>query len=210
MNNLAAYISYLMWQFIMFANYITRILTIFIITLKDTYFAVLYQYFPPDDIVFIENSTIKFGCTYNNFFQLTVHSYDYLVFNHTVDNKILKKLTTTIKDLPIHQDFETNLALIPKPCNFQFIMVILNTATGSFDITNILNNNDNFYYVQNATILDDKFIDWIFLKHLHVKPIDVTVVALDNNAEEITLTAEQCIRLGTNGYTVELISQPRI
>jgi len=86
-------------------------------------------------------------------------------------------------------------------------MVLLKTDNKSFDITNILNNNDNFYYVQNTIILDDKFIDWICLKHLRVKPIGVTVVALDNNAEEITLTAEQGIRLGTNGYTVELINQ---
>ena len=210
MDDLMAYISYIMWQLVIFYNYIMRILSTVTKYLKETYFIILYHYYPQNDIVFIENSTIKFGCMYNNFFKLTLQSFDYCAFSHTVDNKTLKKLTTTIEDLPIHLDYEANLPLIPKACTFQFIMVLFKTQGESFDITNILNNNDNFYYVQNAIILNRNFIDWICFNHLQIKPTNITVIILDNNAEEVTLSQDQCIRLGTNGYTVELINQPRI
>ena len=210
MNNLAAYLSYIMWQLVILYNYIIRTLTILTTSLKETYFIILHCYFPPNEIVFIENSTIKFGCRYDNFFKLALPSFDYFVFNHNIDNLVLKKISSSIEDLPIHLDQETNLPLLPKPCNFQFIMVLFKTGDKSFDITNILNDKDNFYYVQNATIFDNNFIDWICVKHLHVKLTGITVVALDNNVEEIILKENQCIRLGTNGYTVELINEIKI
>jgi len=206
MNNLAAYLSYIMWQFVILYNYIERALTILTRTLKNTYFIILHCYFPPNEIIFIENSEIKFECRYDNFLKLALpSSFDYFVFNHIVDNHILKKISSSIKELPIHLDQETNLPLLPKPCNFQFIMVLFKTGDKSFDITNILNNKDNFYYVQNATIFDTNFIDWICLKHLKLKLTDVVVVILDNNVEEIILTENQCICLGTNDYSVESI-----
>ena len=205
MNNLNAYLSYIMWQFVIIMNYIMRTLTTLSTTVSNQYYSILYYYYPPDDIVFIENSMIKFGCTYDNFFNLTFSSFDYYVFNNNVDNKILKKIATSLEDLPICLDHNSNKALLLTPCNFQFIMVLFKTNNESFDMTNILNNKDNYYYVQNATIFDSNFIDWICLKHLRVKLTGVTVVVLDNSAEEITITPEQCIRLGTNGYTVELI-----
>jgi len=199
-----------MWQLVIFYNYIIRTFTIFAAPLSETYFTVLYYYFPQDDIVFVENSTIKFGCTYENFFKLKLLSFDYCVFNNVIDNQTLKVVATGLDKLPINLDPETRLSLIPKPCNFQFIMVLLNTKDKSIDITNILNNKDNYYYVQNAIILDSNFIDWIGLKHLQANLNDVTVVVLDNNAEEITITHNQRIRLGTNGYTVEMDDQCRI
>jgi hypothetical protein len=209
MNNLSAYLSYIMWQLVILYNYIIRSLIILTASLKDTYFIILYYYFPPDDIIFIENFTIKFGCRFENFFKLTLRSFDYFVFNHTVDNKTLKKISSSIKELPIYIDTESNLPLLPKPCYFQFIMVLFKTGDKSFDITNILNDKDNFYYVQNAIIFDNNFIDWICLKHLKIKLTDVIVAILDNNAEEINITQEQCIHLGTNGYSIELINESK-
>jgi hypothetical protein len=206
MSELMAYMSYIMWQAVIFYNYIIRTLTIIAIIFKETYFVVLYNYYPPDDIVFIENSMIKFGCRYNTFYQSKLSSFDYCVFNHKIDNRMLKKIVTSIEDIPIHSNQQKNLSLVPKPCNFQFIMVLFKTGEDSFDVTNILNNIDNFYYIQNSILFDKNFIDWICLKHLLVNLTDITVVILDNNATEITITPNQCIKLGTNGYTVEIIS----
>ena len=207
MKNLSAYLSYIMWQFIILYNNIIHILSIVTTPLKNTYFILFNYYFPPNDIIFVENSAIKFECRYDNFFNFKLTSFDYCVFHNTIDNKILKKITNSIEDIPIHTDEKANLPLILKPCNFQFILVLLKTADKSFDITNILNNKDNFYYVQNATIFDNNFIDWICLKHLKIKLTDTNIVIIDNNAEEITITQDQCIHLGTNGYNIELINK---
>jgi hypothetical protein len=129
-------------------------------------------------------------------------NFDYFVFNHISDNKILQKLATNIQEIPIHQDIELNVSLILKPCEFQFIMVLFKTAEGTIDITNIINNKDNFYYVQDATIFDANFINWIGIKYLKKTLDNVTTVFLDNNVQEITLNSNQYIKLGATTYTI--------
>jgi len=129
-------------------------------------------------------------------------NFDYFVFNHTDDNLILKKLETNIQDFSISQDIGFNTPIALKSCEFQFIMVLIKTLDDSIDITNIINNKNNFYYVQNATIFDKNFINWIGINHLKKTIEDVTIILLDNNAQEITLNSTQYIKLETNAYTV--------
>ncbi len=203
MNDIKKYLSDLMWQFTIIFNYVMRIISNIYTYFYQIYYTKLSYYYPPHDIAFIKNSEIKFTCTYNNFLTMIFFSnFDYYVFNHTVNNQILKKISTNIEDLQIYKDIELNKNLMLKPCNFQFIMVLFKIADDSIDVTNIINNKDSFYYVQEATIFDRNFINWIGINHLKKPLNNVTVVFLDDIAQEITLNSNQYIKLGTTAYTI--------
>ena len=124
MNNLTLYLSQFLWQLLILWNFIMELLNNLIHIIKHKLYLILYYYYPPYDIIFVENSRIKFGGTYENFFNLTLHSFDYLVFNIKSNNLLLKTITTSLEDLPIYQDPIFNQSLIPKPSKIQFIMVL--------------------------------------------------------------------------------------
>tara|TARA_B100001093_G_scaffold519868_1_gene611009 strand:- start:2136 stop:2723 length:588 start_codon:yes stop_codon:yes gene_type:complete len=121
-----------------------------------------------------------------------LYNYHYLVYKYICEDKILTSLFVKMD----------NLILELTPCNFEFLLVIIKVDEKTYDITNILNNKNNYYYIVNNNLFDSIFMDWLFVNHIKNKFIAYNIVLLDNNTNEKTINEKQHIKLNKNDYEI--------
>lgn len=126
---------------------------------------------------------------------------DYIVYKQDTNNKLLLKLFNNIDICSLDQKSL-------KPCTFFFLSVILKIGVMNYNITNILNNKENYYYIIDAKLFTYSFMNWLVLYHLKI-PINIfnnssiySIEILDNTANEIILNNNQYILLKNNSYEI--------
>ena len=81
-------------------------------------------------------------------------------------------------------------------------MVLIKGKDYSIDITTILKDKYNYYYIQGGILFNKQFIDWLSINHLKKNLDDYSILLLDNTMNEITLEKHEFIKLNKDNYTV--------
>ena len=155
-------------------------------------------FYPKSDISFIKNSIICYQCNYTDGTDYLLNDYDYMVYTEIVLDKTLIKIINNMNQLI--DSHNTNL--IMQPCEFEFIMVLISDRNGSIDISHILKDKHNYYYVQDGLLFTKNFMNWLCINHLKRNLDDYHIVFLDNNTNEITLENHEFIKLSRDSYTI--------
>jgi len=148
------------------------------------------------NLLVVNNSIIKYD-NYVDFIK-TKESYDYLIYRNKANTIMLTRL---INNIDLIKQLKDN-ALTLQPCNFEFIMVIIKNNDKSHDISHILKNHKNYYYVAGATLFDTNFMKWINLYYLKVELNNPQIIIMDNAIKDITLSGSQYIKLNQTDYTI--------
>ena len=120
--------------------------------------------------------------------------YDYIVFKYRFEDKLY---TTILSDI---NDFNENKLI--SICNFQFIYVTIKSDEKTIDITNILKNNKNNFYIRDSILFNDVFMLWIFNYKLNIYLDNYTICILDNNLNKLILNKNEYIKLNYNNYDI--------
>ena len=120
--------------------------------------------------------------------------YDYIVFKYRFEDKLY---TTILSD--INNFNENKLITI---CDFQFIYVSIKTDEKTIDITNILKNNKNYFYIIDSILFNEIFMSWIFNYKLNIYLDNYTICILDNNLNKLILNKNEYIKLNYNNYDI--------
>ena len=120
--------------------------------------------------------------------------YDYIVYKYNFEDKIY---TIILSDI---DNFNENKLITT--CNFQFIYVTIKTDEKTIDITNILKDNKNYFYITDSILFNDVFMFWIFNYKLNIYLNNNNICILDNNLNKIILNKNKYIKLNNNNYEV--------
>ena len=149
-----------------------------------------------NNLLIVNNSIVKYS-NYIDFIK-TNELYDYLIYRIKINNVMLTQL---IYDRDLINQLKNNKPNL-QACNFEFIMVIIKNNNKSHDISNILKNHKNYYYVAGATLFDTNFMNWINLQYLNIELNNPQIMIMDNTIKEITLSGSQYIKLNQTDYTI--------
>ena len=205
MRNRVNYIQIKIFLINFFWNVI-KIMIIFCELLKNIFINIFSFYntnINEFNIYFINKSNIVLKCNYNgiNNLSVTLPEYNYILYKKLFDNKILTVILDNIDRVEEFNNIEDNIFV---PCDFTFIYVVIKTDDNIYDITNIMKDNNNYYYINNSIIFNKSFIDWICINHLNLNNYlkNYNVVLIDNNANEKTINDLQYIKLNKNNYDI--------
>tara|TARA_B100001093_G_scaffold514579_1_gene588905 strand:- start:1360 stop:1941 length:582 start_codon:yes stop_codon:yes gene_type:complete len=187
MNNIIT----LLWNyFLVFIKYINSIYVYKVVCLYYKTIPKLRYYLFNNTLTFCKNdgSIIKIS---NN----KIPDYDYIV-------SINYYLTTQTTE--INKTINIKLFITPKIdlCNFNFILVTINVNNFSYNITNIIKNNYNTFYINNASLFTVSFNNYIINNYINEDISDYTINIIDQNADNIVLTSDQYIILSKNNYKI--------
>jgi len=121
--------------------------------------------------------------------------YDYIVYKKQILDKSLVIQEKTIENV---QKKYNEI----QPCKYEFLLVILRADKITYDITSILRNDKNYYYVINSVLFDKQFIDWLSIHHLNTQLTNYTISLIDNNMKEINIDSSNYIKLLESRYEV--------
>ena len=147
------------------------------------------------NILFIKDSRIvhKFkNFEYNDNINI---KYNYIIYKKILDDKTLITFNDHIDDI---QQIKQEIL----PCNFEFLIVVIKVEEKSYDITSILKNKKNYYYVVNNYLFNVSFMNWLFINHIKKNFLEYNIVILDNMANEIIINKTQSIRLHKTCYEI--------
>jgi len=131
----------------------------------------------------------------NNYKQLELQlEYDYILYKYGFEDKIYTIILSNIDNFN-----ENKLITI---CNFQFIYVSIKTDDKTIDITNILKNNENYFYITDSILFNDVFMLWIFNYKLNIYLDNYKIYIIDHNLNNIILNKNEYIKLNNNNYDV--------
>ena len=192
-NNMIYYIAYILWYILKYLlisyKYLIKFIRIFYKN-KDINNTNIIDFYK-------NNKLIKTITQKDLYFEL-VPEHDYIIQKYYFNNKIFSKIyyDNTEKVLKNLNQLE--------PYNNLFIYINLIISNKKIDITNILNNNENNFYVIDSIIFNKTFMNWLLLYKLNLTFDDYKIIILDNNFNEITINNTQYIKL--NNDTYELIN----
>ena len=119
-------------------------------------------------------------------------------------SEIGQRITSTLNVAQIVQAVYDNIDTLNiiglVPCKFEFLLVLIKIGAESHDITSILKNNKNYYYVVNNYLFNESFMNWLFINHIKKKFVEYNIYILDNMTNEIVLNKTQCIHLQQDNY----------
>lgn len=87
-------------------------------------------------------------------------------------------------------------------CDYEFILINLVVNNNTYELTNIINNYKNYYYIVNNILFDKIFINWFSLNHINIDYNNYNIYIIDHNANEIKLTNKQSIKLNKDNYKI--------
>ena len=148
------------------------------------------------NILFIKDSKIinKFKNTnVNNIISDNICiNYDYIIYKKLFNEKMLFAIYNN------NDEFIFELT----PCNYDFLLVVIKVDEISYDITSILKNKKNIYYVVNNYLFNESFMNWLSINHIKKSFVEYNIQIIDNNMDEIVLNKSQSIRLQKNDYEI--------
>ena len=172
----------------------------YVLSISTKYYKKFMQYLSPTfDMLFIKNNNIFYIYNHSDIIKYLPLDYDYIIYNKTLQDKtLIKIISQQIDQLIDLQNIDKNF----KFCEFEFIMVLVKGIDYSIDITNILKDKQNYYYVQDSILFDKHFINWFSINHLKRNLDNCYIVFLDNNINQIILNNNEFIKLSKNDYTI--------
>ena len=189
MNWIKNFLIDIYWQFMKIIIYTqSKILSIYkyIFSRKENEF---------NNLVIIKNSEIVHSIYNLEKMKQLYINYDYIIYKKYYIDKLL---------INLHENINT---LTPEeiiPCEFEFLFVSIKTIDNTYNITNILNNTNHYYYVKNNILFNEIFMNWLFFFHLKLinSLYEYTITILDNKANEIIIDNTQKIKLNINNYEI--------
>tara|TARA_A100001035_G_scaffold87077_2_gene67739 strand:- start:74621 stop:75262 length:642 start_codon:yes stop_codon:yes gene_type:complete len=189
MNSITNFLIYIYWEFMKIIIYIhNNVFSIYkyIFSRKHNDF---------NNIIVVKNAKI-IDTIYNlEKMKLSYINYDYIIYKKYHTNKLLMNLNENINTLIPEQII---------PCEFEFLFVSIKTTDNIYNITNILNNANHYYYVKNNILFNEIFMNWLYFFHLKLinSLHEYTITILDNKASEIIINNNQKIKLNINNYEI--------
>jgi hypothetical protein len=129
---------------------------------------------------------------------------DFILYEVKINNKKLHKLFT-VDNFNINFIDKYNVDnIILSDVNFLLVILIINNEKE--DITNILHNINNSFYIVDNKLFTSSFIQWFCKKYTKMKYSDnYTIEILDTNVENIVLKKENYLTITNNNYYIESI-----
>ena len=129
---------------------------------------------------------------------------DFILYEVKINNKKLHKLFT-VDNFNINFIDKYNVDnVILSDVNFLLVILIINNEKE--DITNILHNINNSFYIVDNKLFTSSFIQWFCKKYTKMKYSDnYTIEILDTNVENIVLKKENYLTITNNNYYIESI-----
>lgn len=129
---------------------------------------------------------------------------DFILYEVKINNKKLHKLFT-VDNFNINFIDKYNVDnVILSDVNFLLVILIINNEKE--DITNILHNINNSFYIVDNKVFTSSFIQWFCKKYTKMKYSDnYTIEILDTNVENIVLKKENYLTITNNNYYIESI-----
>lgn len=127
---------------------------------------------------------------------------DFILYEVKINNKKLHKLFT-VDNFNINFIDKYNVDnVILSDVNFLLVILIINNEKE--DITNILHNINNSFYIVDNKVFTSSFIQWFCKKYTKMKYSDnYTIEILDTNVENIVLKKENYLTITNNNYYIE-------
>ena len=129
---------------------------------------------------------------------------DFILYEVKINNKKLHKLFT-VDNFNINFIDKYNVDnIILSDVNFLLVILIINNEKE--DITNILHNINNSFYIVDNKLFTSSFIQLFCKKYTKMKYSDnYTIEILDTNVENIVLKKENYLTITNNNYYIESI-----
>lgn len=147
------------------------------------------------EIIFVKNSKIIQKNNHTDIIEIPKS--DYCVTSH-IHNNI--KLITLIDDYSLlNSSNKIN-------CDYSFMLVLLYYKGEKYDITGFLKNNNHSFYVKDAILFNQNFINWVFINYIKIKIDDynnIKITIIDHKADNIELSfCKQYIKLDKDTYNI--------
>lgn len=127
---------------------------------------------------------------------------DFIRYEVTINNKKLHKLFTVDNFNINFIDKYNNTNVILSDVNFLLVILIINNEKE--DITNILQNINNSFYIVDNKLFTSSFIEWFCKKYTKMDYSDnYTIEILDTNVENIVLKKGNYLTITNNNYSIE-------
>ena len=118
-----------------------------------------------------------------------------IVFRKYMENKLLMIFLTNLKNIEkINQG--------TKPCSYEFLSIIINLPEKDINITHLLNNFNNYYYIENSILFDKRFMKWMSLYHLKEKLNNYSISIIDHKVNEFKIDEKQYLLLNKCNYEI--------
>lgn len=96
-----------------------------------------------------------------------IFDYDFIIYKYLLDDLLTYNLFTKTHFNNINKKiFLSNYQ--PQITEYKFILVKLFYNNKDYDITNIIKNKNNYFYVENNKLFDKIFMEWFCKKFLNI------------------------------------------
>jgi hypothetical protein len=96
-----------------------------------------------------------------------IFEYDFIIYKYFLED--IETITIISKnDFNNMDKIELYKKYIPKISNYKFILIKIIFNEYSYDITDIIKNKNNYFYVENNKLFDKYFMNWFCKKYLNI------------------------------------------
>ena len=113
-----------------------------------------------------------------------IFDYDFIIYKYLLDDLLTYNLFTKTHFNNINKKiFLSNYQ--PQITEYKFILVKLFYNNKDYDITNIIKNKNNYFYVENNKLFDKIFMEWFCKKFLNIDYDSSMYIELYDHGESV-------------------------
>jgi hypothetical protein len=131
-----------------------------------------------------------------------IFDYDFIIYKYLLDDLLTYNLFTKTHFNNINKKiFLSNYQ--PQLTEYKFILVKLFYNNKDYDITNIIKNKNNYFYVENNKLFDKVFMEWFCKKFLNIDYDSSMYIELyDNLMNKHQIYSNNYIILKKNNFDI--------
>lgn len=131
-----------------------------------------------------------------------IFDYDFIIYKYLLDDLLTYNLFTKTHFNNINKKiFLSNYQ--PQITEYKFILVKLFYNNKDYDITNIIKNKNNYFYVENNKLFDKIFMEWFCKKFLNIDYDSSMYIELyDNLMNKHQIYSNNYIILKKNNFDI--------
>lgn len=131
-----------------------------------------------------------------------IFDYDFIIYKYLFDDLLTYSLFTNTHFNNINKKiFLSNYQ--PQLTEYKFILVKLFYNNKDYDITNIIKNKNNYFYVENNILFDKNFMEWFCKKFLNIDYNSSIYIELyDNLLNKHEIYSNNYIILKKNNFDI--------
>lgn len=131
-----------------------------------------------------------------------IFDYDFIIYKYLVDDLLTYNLFTKTHFNNINKKmFLSNYQ--PIFVEYKFILVKLFHNNKDYDITNIIKNKNNYFYIENNKLFDKFFMEWFCKRLLNIDYETTMYIELyDNSMNKYKIYSNNYIILKKNNFDI--------